>query len=433
GYDYGDDDSNPSPAGDGAHGTACAGIVGATQGNAAGVTGIAPLSRIMPIKIWKDNGQSASVSDTADAIDFAWQNGAHVLSNSWGFSSASHTIFPVITAAIGRAKTQGRNGLGSVVVFAAGNTADHSKGQPGYATFPGSRSNVLTVGASDRYDKQANYSPTDNDVDIVAPSHKAYRCQIATEDFEVWTTDITGNAGYNPYHNPGSDCLPPHGTKLPKDNDNYTGLMGGTSASCPLTAGIAALLLSVNPNLTAVEAEDIIKTTAEKINNSAGTYNASGHSARYGYGRVNAHRAIVPTVIISVKPKRVQKGKPFSVKVTGSAPFGLKSIWWFGKETGIADIDKAHWHNVSDSKKVYTYKWTGVTINKKGTFTLGANARDVKYPTPGDGFPHQASEGSGIAYTTVKVPTLAGWGIILLSLLFIVSAATRKKGTSINS
>ncbi|MDH3252822.1 MAG: S8 family serine peptidase, partial [Ignavibacteria bacterium] len=417
GYDFGDDDNNPSPGGNGAHGTACAGIVGATQGNNLGVTGIAPGCTIMPIKIWRDDGTSATVADIADAIDFAWRNGADVLSNSWGFSSSAHNLFPAIDEAIDSAAARGRNGLGSLVFFAAGNTADHGNASNGYVAYPGNYDSVVTVGASDRNDDQANYSPTDDEIDVVAPSHRAYRCQDAAEDLEVWTTDITGNPGYNPWHETDA-CLPPNGTELPVGDRDFTGLMGGTSAACPLTAGIGALLLSVNPSLTRLEAEDIIKGSADKIRRTTGNYDATGFSRRFGHGRANAHRAIVPSVSITVKPEKVGKGDPFEITVTASAPFGLQSLWWFGENTGIPDVDMAHMQSVSGAGKVYTYTWT-TSINSKGTYRLGANARDVLYPNPGDGFPHQASEGSGIAYATIKVPTFAEWAAILTAVLFV--------------
>jgi subtilisin family serine protease len=418
GYDFGDDDNNPAPAGNSAHGTACAGIIGATQNNNMGVTGIAPGCQIMPIKIWADNGSSATVANIANAIDFAWQNGAHVLSNSWGFGTSMHDLYPVITDAIDDANTLGRNGSGSVVVFAAGNTADHQANSNGHVIFPANHEASFTVGSSDRNDEQANYSPTDTELDVVAPSHRAYVCQINTENFEVWTTDISGNAGYNPWHEAG-DCFPDVGTELPVGDFDYTGLMGGTSAACPLVAGIAALVINVNPNLTYQQVEDLISNSAEKIDLGNAGYNATGFSNMYGNGRVNAHRAVVPSVRISVSKKSVKKNEAFTVKVTGSAPYGLKEIWWFGEETGIPDIDVAHIQNVPGGVPVYTYEWTNVQINKEGTFKLGSNARDVLYPNPGDGYPHQASEGSGLAYTTIKVPSF-GFFSMLITLMLIV-------------
>ncbi len=113
----------------------------------------------MPIRI-----DGAMVQRVADAIEFAKDNGAHIISNSWGYRSNNPNLYPVIRDAIIVAKSQGRNGLGCIVVFAAGNNADHVHGNNGYITFLANVNvaGVLTIGASDRYDLQANYSPTSN-------------------------------------------------------------------------------------------------------------------------------------------------------------------------------------------------------------------------------------------------------------------------------
>jgi subtilisin family serine protease len=420
GYDYADNDANAAPAHNSAHGTACAGIIGATQNNNVGVSGIAPACSIMPIKIWKDNGDNCTNADIADAIDFAWQNGAQVISNSWGYNTSQHYKYPVVTDAIRRALVQGRDSLGAIVVFAAGNTANHPTSN-GHVNFPANYDSVICVGASSRSDSQSLYSPTDDEVFVVAPSQRAYRCQDTSEAGDVWTTDIAGDSGYNPWHEADA-CMPLVGTEIPLGDRAYTGLMGGTSAACPLVAGITALLLQVNPQLRWTEVKSILRATAEKIDASHVTYDNTGFNKSYGYGRVNAHRAIVPTATISVNPKQVAVGTPFSVTVTGSAPFGLAAVWWFGQNTGIVDIDKAHYQTAPGSVKVYTYSWPA-TINKKGTFTLGANVRDVRYPNPGDGFPHQASEGSGIPVTTIKVvPAEGAFAGGIMALLFMAGA-----------
>jgi subtilisin family serine protease len=283
--------NDPDAAGDGAHGTCCAGIIGAEQNNSQGVSGIAPLCKIMPIRI-----PFGSVASTtyANAINFAWSNGADVLSNSWGYNSTAD--IPVITASINNAITMGRGGVGSVVVWSAGNTADHVGGNIGYVSFPGNVAvaNVITVGASDRNDQQANYSPTGTGVDIVASSHRAYSCQIPGESFEVWTTDIAAGAGYNATKN--TDCsgssLPVVGALLPATGSNfqdYTGRMGGTSSSCPEAAGVAALILSINPTFTPAQVFNRITSSADKVGGY--TYSA-GRCNEMGFGRLNAHAAL---------------------------------------------------------------------------------------------------------------------------------------------
>jgi hypothetical protein len=131
-------------------------------------------------------------------------------------------------------------------------------------------------------------------------------------------------------------------------------------------------------------------------------------------------------IVISA-PNKLRKGNSFTVKVTGSAPFGIKSIWWFGQGTGIPGIDQAHWQDATGGPKVYSYTWTA-TIDKEGTYRLGANARDVLYPNPGDGYPHQASEGSGIATTEIKVTPLTNTvGVLAIGLTLLASGVHRAR------
>jgi len=67
---------------------------------------------------------------------------------------------------------------------------------------------------------------------------------------------------------------------------------GGTSSACPGVAGVCALILSVNPDLTWKDVKEILKKTADKIDKRNGNYDAKGHSKWYGYGRVNAYKAV---------------------------------------------------------------------------------------------------------------------------------------------
>lgn len=285
--------NDPSPAGNGNHGNACAGIIAATLGNSEGVAGIAPKCKIMPVRIPFGNIPSDVY---ANAINFA-ASGADILSNSWGYNNSNPNLFPVIVTAISNAATTGRSGKGAIVVFAAGNTAHHAGSNNGYVTFPGSClvPSVITVGASDRNDKQANYSPSSNagsgqTVDVVAPSHKAYPNQIPGENFEVWSMDIPGTPGYN---NSNGETLPNAGTNYL----SYTGRMGGTSAATPLVSGIAGLVLTMKNSLTAQEVFDLIRTQADKV----GGYNyVNGISNEMGAGRVNAHRSVAAASGVSV-------------------------------------------------------------------------------------------------------------------------------------
>ena len=282
--------NDPSPFEDDNHGNACAGIIAASHNN-EGIAGIAPNCVIMPIRV--TFGYS-SLDDFVSALNFAIINGADIISNSWSVLTSEPNYFPAIVSEINNATYNGRNGKGCVVSFAAGNTAHRVYNGTGYVTFPANCSNelMITVGASDRNNEVANYSPSGDKISVVAPSHKAYQDQISGEDFEIWTLDTPDSAGYNPNKETG-EVLPSFGINYL----SYTGRFGGTSAACPQVSGTAALMLSINPNLSAYEIKKIIEKTAKKIgftpyqmygNHPNGTWNSN-----MGYGLLNAHKAVL--------------------------------------------------------------------------------------------------------------------------------------------
>jgi subtilisin family serine protease len=288
------DSNDVSPIGNDNHGSACAGIIAASHNN-EGVAGVAPNCKIMPIRIdFQLNGSSDT--DIADAIKFATDNGADILLCSW-----SHQTSANIKTALEDASIRGRNGKGIVIAFAAGNNERpyYPVHFPAFAAVDG----LICVGASDRYDNQAYYSPEGGPLDVVAPSHKRYNGQGLSwdESVDIWTIDIPGSYGYNPVDE-YPDSINPVGKKIPSSGTNflaYTGRMGGTSAAAPQVAGVAALLLSMNPCLTSSEVEEIIEENADKVG-SLGVLdyghnsNRPGHSIRMGYGRLNAFRSLTP-------------------------------------------------------------------------------------------------------------------------------------------
>ena len=97
----------------------------------------------------------------------------------------------------------------------------------------------------------------------------------------IWTTDRSGKLGYNSGQAAKGDA-----------EGNYINSFGGTSSAAPGAAGVAALVLSQNPDLTWEQVRDVLRDSADKIDSANGNYDASGHSLWYGYGRVNAGRAV---------------------------------------------------------------------------------------------------------------------------------------------
>ncbi|MDR2927172.1 MAG: S8 family serine peptidase [Cytophagaceae bacterium] len=274
--------SNGSSKGNDAHGTACAGII-AAEDNSEGVKGVAYNAKIIPVRIAYKNSYNNWVTyDTwiTDGVYNAWYHkNADVLSNSWGGGSNSPAINNEINAAI----TQGRGGKGCVVVFASGNNYASS------VSYPASLPNVLAVGAINRNGNKADFSNYGTALDIVAPG------------VDIPTTDIRGNGGYNYVTNNQYD--PAYSDYANKD---YTGKFGGTSAACPHVAGVAALVLSYNPDLTAQQVRNIIENTAQKVRADLYTYsNNAAHpngtwNNQVGHGLVNAYAAIqaaCPTLV----------------------------------------------------------------------------------------------------------------------------------------
>jgi serine protease len=121
----------------GPHGTACAGIIGATKDNNIGIAGIVPDAPLMSVSNTLTFGINL-IQSLADGINWSWENGASVISNSWGHNSLQDVL---IDDAIDDALSFGRNGLGTVVVFITHN-------QNSQVVYPAnSHPDILTVGA----------------------------------------------------------------------------------------------------------------------------------------------------------------------------------------------------------------------------------------------------------------------------------------------
>lgn len=303
-----------NPNGNYSHGTLVAGIIKSQQNNGIGLAGLAPDVKLLPIQIFKGD-VPASDLQIATGIDAAWQNDAQVLSNSWGGGAPSNAI----TAAIGRATTQGRGGRGSVVVFAAGNTSARQFGIIGHLNYPATLSNVIAVGAINRNGALTDYTPEGSELDIVAPSgHFTGPC-IG----DVVTTDLFGTRGCN---------------DGPQGNIDYSSTFSGTSAAAPQVSSVAAMVISIAPTMTEAQVRSAITSNADFW----------GSVTQFGAGKLNAYRALVGRTRVSISGTRFP-----------STPGGY-----------------TYFANASGGVGGYTYQWS-LSINGGQSFSLGSNSSSV--------------------------------------------------------
>lgn len=239
------------------HGTSCA-AVAAGAWDIQGVLGAAPNSRIIPIKL-------DVLSDDAivKAFEHAFLNGADIISCSLGFPKPV-PLSTYVSNYIAKVATQGRGGLGIPIFIAAGNANPASNNQPrqisDFATHP----NVMCITASNSLDEPSSYSFFGPNAFMCAPTNGNNGVGITTATVEI-----------------GSD-----GKSL---DHAYTSGFGGTSSATPLAAGVCALVLTANPNLTLNQIRNVLGSTADKI---PGNYDGRGHSDKLGYGRINALKAV---------------------------------------------------------------------------------------------------------------------------------------------
>lgn len=276
GIDLYDNDDVPYFGPGDQHGTCVAGVAAANYDNGIGVAGACPFCSIVPVRVSANliNGVTE-----VNAFNYLLDRGVEVMSNSWGPKDRGGPadMSEPLKEIIKKAASEGRNGRGVVILFAAGNgneSISDKKSFDGFAANP----YVIAVGATNASGYRALYSDYGEDLDIMAPS-----CDIDPDEFwdpfnvnkfrdGIWTIDNTGLAGYRP--------------------GNYESEFGGTSSATPLAAGIIALMIGVNPDLTREQIYDIITKTADKVSPDDAKYDKTGFSKYYAYGRINALEAV---------------------------------------------------------------------------------------------------------------------------------------------
>ncbi len=287
------DGLNYSSTGTG-HGTAVAGIIAAAS-NGIGVTGIAYGASITSVPMIFSGNVSLNDLETAlpHAQDF------DVVNMSFGGTTAFdyydvRTWWSFYGHYYADAADNGRGGLGTVLVAAAGNNRGETTTDAQLSHFQNDR-HVITVGAINRLGNVASYSSQGADLLVMAPSYDDLYGVAVT------TTDQSGIDGYNDGTNTQWEPVPLE----------YTTHFGGTSAAAPMVTAIVALMLEANPDLGWRDVREILALSARHVGSDVGAaaafpetdpwqvngatmVNGGGFhfSNDYGFGLVDATAAV---------------------------------------------------------------------------------------------------------------------------------------------
>ncbi len=240
GYDVSDQDNNPNPPASATnnsftHGTHCAGIAAAATHNNIGIASISYQASIMAVKCKPSSTTGPGIPDAYLGVQYAIAADADVISMSWGGSYFSTTYQMLFDYA---------NSLGIVLVAAAGN---QNSSTPMY---PASYNPVISVGSTDLNDVKAGSSSYGTTIDVMAPGQN------------IWSALAGSNSSY--------------------------GYLSGTSMACPLVSGLAALMLSMDPNLSPEDLEICLKNSCDNIDAQNPAY-----MGQLGAGRINAYQALI--------------------------------------------------------------------------------------------------------------------------------------------
>lgn len=302
GYNFVNNTGNPMD--DHGHGSHCSGTIGGTGNDGKGIVGVAWNVRIMGVKFLSKDG-SGSLENALKAIDYATKNGAKIMSNSWGGGGYSETL----KAAIERS-----NAAGALFIAAAGNDGNDNDANP---TYPGSYQvpNVLAVAAIDNRGKMASFS-----------SYGRTSVHVGAPGVNIVSTTTAGYESWS-----------------------------GTSMATPHVSGIATLVMSHEPNLTALEVKERIIATAKPIASLRGKVQSGGLA--------NAYLAVtnttpppdpndpakwesVPVEISSAHPYKDKTSATFEVNVPGAKQISL----YFSKFDTEADYDTVQLFNAKGEK-----------------------------------------------------------------------------------
>lgn len=266
------------------HGTHVSGLVGAATNNVEGVSGAGYNTPIIPIKI--DFDSPSIVQDIAEALNFAISQHPAAINMSFGGTGFN----PSWADAAAAARAQG--------IVPVASAANDQQQRPGFTFYPAAFAGVMAVGATTPSDQIAFFSSTGNFVDISAP---------------------------------GDPILSTWDPRDPQNLNILYNIDGGTSMAAPIVSGLVALMKARRPDLTPDEIEGLIEATAVDKG-------LAGKDQNYGYGRIDAGRALAaaaayvrpvpaPPAPVDTRPRtkvrlntlaslRVRHNKLFTIKGT---------------------------------------------------------------------------------------------------------------------
>ena len=292
-------DANVQPRAGDYHGTPCLGVAVA-EGNGSGVVGVAPGCALVAVRFPLQAMSDAHFISMFQKVSPL----ADVISCSWGVGPANAPMSTALRDAMAQlARSGGRRGKGLLFCIAAGNNncpvqdLDNTqtyryRTQFGLRSYSGpidrwvaAHPDAITVSASTSRKTRSAYSSWGRQISVCAPSDNWDDLgQVSTPGRGIVTTD---NEGFGA----GSDFTP---------GSRFTDQFGGTSSATPTVAGVCGLVLSIDASLTALQVRDILRRTADKDLsmetdtpvNRPGAFDAEGFSLWFGYGKVNAAKAV---------------------------------------------------------------------------------------------------------------------------------------------
>jgi subtilisin family serine protease len=290
-------DNNSNTADVNGHGTMVAGVVAARGNNSIGVAGVAWGAKLMPVRV-SDASGTGTLSAFANGLTYAADHGARIANLS----------FPVQSSQSTQAAAQYFVNKGGVVFNSAGNYAALDSTPPS--------NSLVSVSATGSTDILASWSSYGPYVDLSAPG------------VGIWTTSLGG--GYSS--------------------------VSGTSFSSPLSAGVAALMMSVNPSLAPSQIVSLMESTAVDL----GT---AGYDYSYGYGRVNAGAAVIAAAqakATDVQPPAVAITSPTGGTVSGIVPINVTA----SDNVGVTRVDLLVSGTLlaSDITAPYAFSWDSTAL-----------------------------------------------------------------------